>query len=145
MVFRVNSIDGLKGVAEHVLGCIKEGFEIVLLNGELGSGKTTLIKSLCQEMGVMEPVSSPTFSLVQEYSSPGYGTIYHMDLYRIEKVQDLVQIGIEEYLHSGNICFIEWPAIAKAHFTMAYMDITITQEQDNLRNFRITTYDAVEA
>ena len=144
MVFRINSLDGLVEVAEHVLGKIKEGYEIVLLNGDLGSGKTTFMKALCQEMGVMEPVSSPTFSIVQEYSSSGYGTIYHMDLYRIEKAEDLEQIGFDEYLASGNICCIEWPEVASSHFVMPYIDLTITQEKDNLRNFRITTYDTVE-
>ena len=93
----------------------------------------------------MEPVSSPTFSLIQEYLSPGLGKIYHMDLYRLEKQRDLEQIGFEEHLDSANLCFIEWPELANAYFTMPHLMVEIKSENNNIRNFRITTYDAVDA
>ena len=96
-------------------------------------------------LGVMDPVSSPTFSLVQEYYSPSRGTIYHMDLYRLEKEEDLQQIGFSEYLDSGNICLIEWPGLGNAYYIMPHVEVDISVESGNIRNFKITTHDAVDA
>ncbi|MEO5906363.1 MAG: tRNA (adenosine(37)-N6)-threonylcarbamoyltransferase complex ATPase subunit type 1 TsaE, partial [Saprospiraceae bacterium] len=138
-------LDGLAVVVEALTSLVEKDYRIILLEGELGAGKTTLVKALCQEWGVMNPVSSPTFSLVQEYESPGQGTIYHMDFYRLDKIQDLEQIGLDEYLDSGNICLIEWPELGMPYFTMPHVRVVITPEKDNIRNLRITTNDAVDA
>lgn len=81
---------------------------IFLLEGEMGSGKTTFIKALCHSLGSTDNLSSPTFSLVNEYNFPK-GKIYHFDLYRIRDMKELLDIGIDEYLDSGQYCFIEWP------------------------------------
>jgi tRNA threonylcarbamoyladenosine biosynthesis protein TsaE len=94
---------------------------------------------------VTEPVSSPTFSLVNEYSSPTVGTIYHMDLYRLEKPSDLAQIGFEEYLDSGRLCLIEWPGLAEKHVFVPFVQVKIMVETNNIRIFNITTHDAVDA
>jgi tRNA threonylcarbamoyladenosine biosynthesis protein TsaE len=145
MLIRVRSLDELDEVAEALITLFDQGYRIVLLKGELGSGKTTLVKALCQLLGVMDPVSSPTFSLVQEYYSPSRGTIYHMDLYRLEKPGDLQQIGFTEYLDSDNICLIEWPNLGNADYTMPYVEVDISRESDNIRNFKITTHDAMDA
>ena len=145
MLIRVRSLDGLDEVAEALISLFDDGYLVVLLKGDLGSGKTTFVKALCQLLGVMDPVSSPTFSLVQEYYSPSRGTIYHMDLYRLSKPGDLEQIGFSEYLDSGNICLIEWPDLGKPDYTMPFVEVDISRESDNIRNFKITTYDAVDA
>ena len=145
MLFTINSLDGLALVVETLASLVEQGYRIILLEGDLGAGKTTLVKALCQEWGVMDPVSSPTFSLVQEYESPGQGTIYHMDFYRLNKPMDLEQIGLDEYLGAGNICLIEWPELGIAYFTMPHVWVSITTEKDNIRNLRITTNDAVDA
>jgi tRNA threonylcarbamoyladenosine biosynthesis protein TsaE len=84
---------------------------IVLLQGEMGAGKTTLMKSLCKSLGSADEVSSPTFSLVNEYTCPS-GKIFHFDLYRLKKSSELLDIGFEEYIDSGHWCFIEWPDLA---------------------------------
>jgi tRNA threonylcarbamoyladenosine biosynthesis protein TsaE len=115
------------------------------LQGDLGSGKTTLVQSLCRLWNVTDLVTSPTFSLVNEYRSPKHGTICHMDLYRLEKMEDLAQIGIEEYLDSGHICLIEWPDIANEYYTMPCVRIKIKAENNNIRTFIITTDDTVDA
>ncbi|MDZ4747616.1 MAG: tRNA (adenosine(37)-N6)-threonylcarbamoyltransferase complex ATPase subunit type 1 TsaE [Saprospiraceae bacterium] len=145
MEITVENKDGLQAVADTLLSLLHKGYRVILLEGELGAGKTTLTQMLCRQIGITEPVSSPTFSLVNEYTSPGHGTIYHMDLYRLEKSNDLVQIGFEEYLESGNICLIEWPDLARDQFTMRHVSIDIRVTPELTRIFNITTHDAVDA
>ncbi len=77
--------------------------------GEMGAGKTTLIKAICNTLGVIDEVSSPTFSLVNEYKTKDGKTIYHFDFYRIKNIEEVYDIGYEDYFFSGNICLIEWP------------------------------------
>jgi tRNA threonylcarbamoyladenosine biosynthesis protein TsaE len=81
---------------------------IFAFNGKMGAGKTTFIKSICEMMGVKETVNSPTFSIVNEYEAADGRIIYHFDCYRINKIQEALDLGAEEYLYSGNLCFIEW-------------------------------------
>ena len=140
----VRSIEELEEVVGILTRYIMEGYKVILLSGELGSGKTTLTKALCTRLGVAEAITSPTFSLVNEYPSSGAGSIYHMDLYRLEKKEDLVQIGFEEYLESGQLCLIEWPEIADEHFYMPYIRVKISVGSNNIRIFNITTHDAVD-
>lgn len=77
--------------------------------GEMGAGKTTFIKKICELLGATDVTSSPTFAIVNEYVRINGETIYHFDFYRIEKLDDAYQIGVEDYLYSGNYCFLEWP------------------------------------
>ncbi|MCB0642324.1 MAG: tRNA (adenosine(37)-N6)-threonylcarbamoyltransferase complex ATPase subunit type 1 TsaE [Phaeodactylibacter sp.] len=97
----------LPEIAKQILALLGEQ-RIVLFEGEIGAGKTTLIKSLCQLLGMEESVTSPTFSIVNEYKA-GASIIYHIDLYRLKELEEALEIGIEEYLDSGHYCFIEWP------------------------------------
>jgi len=145
MLIRVDTLDKLNVVAEALINLFDKGYLVILLRGELGSGKTTLVKALCQALGVMEPVSSPTFSLVQEYLSPSRGVIYHLDLYRLSRPQDLEQIGFTEYLDSGKLCFIEWPELGRSWYSMLHIIVDIESESGNIRNFKITTNDAEDA
>lgn len=145
MNIRVTSLEALGQVTEVLLEKIQQGYPVFLLSGDLGSGKTTLVQAFCKQVNVSDSVSSPTFSLVNAYESPRYGTIYHMDLYRLERADDLQQIGLDEYLDSGKICFIEWPDIAATHFFAPFVRVEITVETDNIRTFKITTYDAMDA
>jgi tRNA threonylcarbamoyladenosine biosynthesis protein TsaE len=145
MEIRITSIEGLSEVVEVISGYIKSGYKVFLLSGDLGSGKTALTQSLYKQLGVSESITSPTFSLVNEYRLPSGELVYHMDLYRLEKQEDLVQIGFEEYLDSGQLCLIEWPELAESYFTMAHIKIRIDVETSNIRIFNITTHDAVDA
>ena len=145
MVISSLSPDDLHAVADALIRLVKKGYRIVLLQGDMGAGKTTLVSTICQSLGVPDVVNSPTFSLIQEYRSPSAGVIYHMDFYRLNDEKDLLQIGLGEYLDSGSLCFIEWPDLAKEYFTMPYIRVDIQVDRDNIRNFNITTHDAVDA
>lgn len=100
------SINEIKTVAKKVLN--HNSNKVILLEGEMGVGKTTLIKELVKELGVIESISSPTFSLVNEYQTIDNQIIFHFDFYRIKKESEALDMGIDEYLYSGNWCFIEW-------------------------------------
>ncbi|MFN3942314.1 MAG: tRNA (adenosine(37)-N6)-threonylcarbamoyltransferase complex ATPase subunit type 1 TsaE [Flavobacterium sp.] len=99
---------------------------LICLEGEMGAGKTTLIKAICEVMGVKSPVSSPTFSLVNEYESNA-GILFHFDLYRLKEETEALDFGIEDYLDSGNYCFIEWfdkiPNLLPAHYHLINISI----------------------
>ena len=100
------SLDEIKEVAKKILS--ENPKKVILFYGNMGVGKTTLIKSLAKELGVEEVTSSPTFSLVNEYQINENQYIYHFDVYRLKKETEALDMGIEEYLYSGNWCFIEW-------------------------------------
>ena len=111
--------------------------KIFTFTGQLGAGKTTLIKSLCVALGYNEDVTSPTFSLVNEYTSPQI-KIYHMDLYRLKNIEEALDIGLEEYLYSGNYCFIEWPQVAEELLDEPYYAIKIEVDEFHQRKIEIT-------
>ena len=90
---------------------LSSGAKILLLEGELGAGKTTLVKALCIALDSKDEVTSPTFGLVNEYRAGNGNPIYHIDLYRLNTIEEAIQIGVEEYLFSGTWCFIEWPEL----------------------------------
>lgn len=100
------SIEQLDLVAKQILE--QNPSKVLLFNGEMGAGKTTLIKKLCENLGVNEPTSSPTFSLVNEYYTTNNQYIYHFDCYRLKTEIEALDMGIDEYLYSGYWCFIEW-------------------------------------
>ncbi len=107
MELKSKEIDNLNNIAFEIIK--KAGKrKIILFYGEMGVGKTTLIKEICQRLGVKENVSSPTFGIVNSYLGLE-GEVYHFDAYRIESKSDAIDLGIEEYLYSGNWCLIEWP------------------------------------
>ncbi len=98
---------------------------VCLFDGEMGSGKTTLIKAICRNLGVPEEqMSSPTFGIVNEYQGDSE-TIYHFDLYRLKHIGELIDIGFMEYVDSGNYCLIEWPELVKSFLKDQYLEITL--------------------
>jgi len=104
---KIESIDTINETAQKFIDQIGDR-TIFAFNGKMGAGKTTFIKSICETMGVKETVNSPTFSIVNEYETSDKRIIYHFDCYRINKIQEALDLGAEEYLYSGNLCFIEW-------------------------------------
>ncbi|MFT5647427.1 MAG: tRNA threonylcarbamoyladenosine biosynthesis protein TsaE [Aureispira sp.] len=100
------SLDEIEDVARSVVA--KNPKKVILFYGEMGAGKTTFIKQLAKELGVKEATSSPTFSLVNEYQAMNNQVVYHFDFYRLKKETEAMDMGVEEYLYSGNWCFIEW-------------------------------------
>ena len=102
-VFKLNDVDSLaKELSTRI------SHPIVLFDGSMGMGKTTLIKALCKQLNVVDTVSSPTFSLINEYKTKDDKSIYHFDCYRLETPEEAYDFGAEEYLDSGSICLIEW-------------------------------------
>lgn len=104
----LKNISELPEAAKQILLFAKEK-NIFCFYGELGAGKTTLIKEICKQLGVKDEGSSPTFSLINEYLTIGDKKIFHFDLYRLKSESEIYDIGYEDYLFSGNYCFIEWP------------------------------------
>lgn len=100
------SLDEIGIAAKELLA--QNPAKVILFNGEMGAGKTTFIKALSKELGVMQATASPTFSLVNEYAAQNGGLIYHFDVYRLKNEAEALDMGIDEYLYSGNWCFIEW-------------------------------------
>lgn len=98
--------------------------KVLAFYAEMGAGKTTFIKELCKVLGSADNFSSPTYSIVNEYHFPG-GKIFHFDLYRINSIAGLLDIGIEEYLHSGNYCFIEWPELCEEILPRPYLKVDL--------------------
>jgi len=118
--YSLNKIDKISQIIIDKIKTIKT----IMLRGELGSGKTTLVKSILKRIGVNDNVASPTFSIVNEYDFAG-NMIYHFDLYRIENIEELDVIGFEDYIYGQNICFIEWPEIVLNKINLKYLDIEI--------------------
>jgi len=127
------TIDVLNHVAHDIITHLTDS-KIVLFYGEMGAGKTTLIKEICKQLGVTDTMSSPTFSVVNEYHTSNNKTIYHFDLYRIKNVEECLDLGMEEYLFSDNHCFIEWPEIALPLLPEKYYSLSIKTEKDNTRS-----------
>ena len=92
------------------------GYRVLALHGEMGAGKTTFAKALCKEMGVIDNISSPTFSIINQYATKDGAVIYHMDLYRIKNEAEAIASGVEDCLLSGNACLVEWPEMAEGIF-----------------------------
>ena len=132
MIYKINSETELPGVAQKILKDFSDK-KIVLFYGEMGAGKTTLIKVLCKELGVYELTSSPTFSIVNEYLSTDNMSIYHFDFYRIEKEDEVFDLGYEDYFYSGNYCFVEWPEKIPNLLPDNALKVTIVHDEDNIR------------
>lgn len=108
IVFENYGIADLEQVSAEIIR-LADGKKIWTFNGEMGAGKTTLIKSVCKQMGVTDEVSSPTFSLVNEYKTRYGNKVFHFDFYRIKNIEEAFDIGYEDYFDSGSVCLIEWP------------------------------------
>lgn len=106
------------------------GIKVIVFSAEMGAGKTTFIKALCSFLGSQDNFSSPTYSIVNEYLYKG-GKIFHFDLYRVRSAGELFDFGFEEYIDSGNYCFIEWPEMAFPYITSPYLSVTINHSQNN--------------
>lgn len=106
-ILEISSLNTIHETAKKFIEQIGDK-TIFAFNGDMGAGKTTFIKAICDVWGVQESVNSPTFSIVNEYETADGKIIYHFDCYRINKIQEALDLGAEEYLYSGNLCFIEW-------------------------------------
>ena len=120
---------GLKDAAIRILDEFP-GERIFALSGELGAGKTTFIKVFCDELGVSDIVTSPSFSIINVYLADSGDVVYHFDFYRILKLQEVLDIGYEEYIYSGDYCFMEWAEKIKELLPSSYVYISIEKDED---------------
>jgi tRNA threonylcarbamoyladenosine biosynthesis protein TsaE len=125
----IHSEEELHSVASILLSDFPEA-RLIAFYGEMGAGKTTFIKALCRNLGVHDPVVSPTFSIVNEYRTITNEPIYHFDFYRIQKLTEVYDIGYEEYFYSGHYCFLEWPELVSALLPDDTLKVTIVSEGD---------------
>jgi tRNA threonylcarbamoyladenosine biosynthesis protein TsaE len=132
----LDSLSAVPGCATTFLSDFPSS-RIFAFHGELGAGKTTFIKALCEELGVKDVMSSPSFSLVNEYHDEKNNPVYHFDLYRLKSPQEALDIGMEEYLYSGNYCFIEWPERAEELLPEDTVHVTI-ENCDGVREISAT-------
>lgn len=126
------SIADLKTVADELLSAARTT-KVWYFDGEMGSGKTTLIKVICEQLGVTESTSSPTFSIINEYQSDREDTIYHFDFYRLKKETEAYDMGVEEYFESGCYCFVEWPERIPTLYPMHFLKVRILEETSTTR------------
>lgn len=135
MEIAVNDLSALPNAAAQLLAFAGEE-KIFIFDGDMGAGKTTFIKTFCQVLGVADVVSSPTYSIVNEYESVK-GSVYHFDFYRIKDIQEAYDLGYEEYFYGGGICLIEWPErvaeLLPDH--LVKVEISIVDESRRIFNF----------
>ena len=112
-------------------------YKVIALHGEMGAGKTTLIHALCRAMGIKDVVTSPTFSIINQYKTAKGQTVYHMDLYRIKNENEAMSAGVEDCLYSGEICLVEWPEKAPGIFPDDTLHIYISSVDNNTRKLKI--------
>ena len=129
------TIEQLELVAQQII--TQQPNKVILFHGEMGVGKTTLIKQLCKELGVLDATSSPTFSLVNEYETTTNQIVYHFDFYRLKNELEALDMGADDYFYSGNWCFIEWaekiPNLIPEHHSV----ITIELLPDGKRHLKL--------
>lgn len=132
----IQGLDDLAAAVEQFIPHLHT-HKIVALYGKMGAGKTTFIKALCDCIGVNDDVNSPTFSLVNEYKSDQFGTVYHFDFYRIEDVEEAFDLGYEDYFYSNAICLIEWPEKIEPLLPEDALKMEIIVNKDNSRTVTI--------
>ena len=129
------SLDQIEAVAKQIIS--KNPHKVILFHGEMGAGKTTLIKQLCAILGVSGATNSPTFSLVNEYETDNNQLIYHFDFYRLNNETEALDMGIDDYLYSGNWCFIEWAEKIPNLIPETHSVITISPLTDGTRSLTL--------
>jgi tRNA threonylcarbamoyladenosine biosynthesis protein TsaE len=137
MILTAASVSDLPTIASGILSYATNN-RIFLFYGDMGAGKTTLIKSLCKALGSTDNITSPTFSIVNEYAGPN--KIYHFDFYRLKTQTEALDIGCEEYFYSGNYCFIEWPEKIPDLLPDHYVKIQIAVLDDGSRQITLTRF-----
>lgn len=128
------TLDRIDAAAEWILSRLSDR-RILLLDAEMGAGKTTLVQALMEQLAVLDEVSSPTYAIVQEYRTghPKYSVVYHLDLYRIRDEAELEALPITEYLDSGHLCIIEWPELVMPFLDVPYLKLGIEVLSDTSR------------
>lgn len=135
-----HNLEDLKRCAGEIIK-FSADIKVWLFEGEMGAGKTTLIKMICELYGVVDNVNSPTFSIVNEYINNDEETFYHFDFYRIEDESEAINIGTEDYFYSGSHCFVEWPSKIQNQFPEQFLKVSITVDEKDLRSIELIRYE----
>lgn len=131
MDIKINSLDNIRETAREFIDNMGD-HKVFAFYGKMGAGKTTFIKALCEELGVEDVITSPTFAIINEYTAQDQ-TIYHFDFYRIKKLEEVYDMGYEDYFYSGALCFIEWPELIEEVLPEDAVKVTITEKEDGTR------------
>ena len=136
MNLTIHSLDDIRTAAKAFIEQMDQN-NVFAFYGKMGAGKTTFIKAVCEELGVSDVVNSPTFSIVNEYRSDDTGElIYHFDFYRIQKIDEVYDMGYEDYFYSGALCFIEWPELIEDLLPGDVVKVTIEENEDGTRSLQ---------
>ena len=138
MEIRIENLDNIRAAAREFIQHMGEALiqnmgdaHVFAFYGKMGAGKTTFVKAICEELGVEDVITSPTFAIINEYE--GDETIYHFDFYRIKKLEEVYDMGYEDYFYSGALCFIEWPELIEEILPDDAVRVSITEQQDGSR------------
>lgn len=137
MEITISSIDNINAAAQKFVDDMGDG-KVFAFYGKMGAGKTTFIKAICECLGVEDTVTSPTFAIVNEYQSDKVNyPIYHFDFYRIKKLEEVYDMGYEDYFYGGGISFIEWPELIEELLPEDTVKVEITENEDGTRTVRV--------
>ena len=129
-----STLESLPEVSKQILAAFPDS-RVFALYGRMGAGKTTLVRELCHQLRVDGEVQSPTFSIINEYKTPANESVYHFDFYRINKIEEVFDIGYEDYIYSGSYCFIEWPELAEDLLPEGTVRLEISGEKERVIRF----------
>lgn len=133
MKLTIRSLDTIRETAHEFVANMGQA-SVFAFYGKMGAGKTTFVKAICEELGVEDVITSPTFAIVNEYQSTKTGgPIYHFDFYRIKKLDEVYDMGYEDYFYSGAPCFLEWPELIEEILPNDAVKVTITEQEDGTR------------
>lgn len=136
MNITIKDLDHIEDAAREFIGQMGDD-TVFAFYGKMGAGKTTFIKALCKLLGVEDEVNSPTFAIINEYRSQTTAElIYHFDFYRIKKLEEVYDLGYEDYFYSGALCFIEWPELVEELLPLDAKKVTITENSDGSRTIK---------
>ncbi len=135
MELHIRSLEDIRQVAKDFVQAM-EGNTIFALYGSMGVGKTTFTKAVCEELGVEDTITSPTFAIVNEYRTPDNRSVYHFDYYRIRKIEEVYDMGYEDYFYSGAICFIEWPELIEELLPANTVRVRFVENVDGSRTIK---------
>ncbi|MBQ5980790.1 MAG: tRNA (adenosine(37)-N6)-threonylcarbamoyltransferase complex ATPase subunit type 1 TsaE [Prevotella sp.] len=133
---KITSLDNIQEAARQFINHIGNA-RVFAFYGKMGAGKTTFIKAICEELGVKDVITSPTFAIVNEYTTDSPSsispTIYHFDFYRIKKIEEVYDMGYEDYFYSGSLCFLEWPELIEELLPENAVKVNIEEQEDGNR------------
>ena len=139
MEIKINSLDSIHEAARQFIAAMGDN-TVFAFYGKMGAGKTTFIKAVCEELGVTDVINSPTFAVINEYRSDIAGElIYHFDFYRIKKLEEVYDMGYEDYFYSGALCFIEWPELIEDVLPGDAVKVYIDELEDGSRKIHFET------